>query len=521
MVSRAFALLAVCCGFLLSACSVRELADDTWYEVHTGNFRIVTNGNPEAVDTLARDLERYRAVALNLLGTKERGKKLTIYAAADRITYAGLVGPELAEITNGLFDTTAEGSYALVNLDGRSGERQLQAREFLFHEYTHYLSYHGNTLHYPYWYSEGFAEFMSTMTFPRPGHYQLGAIPQERALTLIYTEPLPLETLLRATVMNTPDEDKGRVYASGWMLTHWLLMESGRVDQLRDYLKAYNRGEDPVAALEKTFGVTLQQVAGRYNALFQEGDFDMVAGRVPASFEEATPHLRPLSPRSAVAEVARFLVMSGYHPGGLGDLLQYAQVKGLESPELTATYAEAALQAGDFDFAADLLASIPVPARDNVWFQRVDAWLQLNRQMYTAGEARDREQLKAARDKFVQLVNKDEQTASHWYGLAVSMEMLAYPRDEYLEMLEQAYLRAPRQVHIAQWLAMELYQKQDADYFARVAQPLLMDLNDEEEYRQIKDMLAELQEPQRPAGHERPDGRENKQGKDIPAPNKG
>jgi hypothetical protein len=130
--------------------------------------------------------------------------------------------------------------------------------------------------------------------------------------------------------------------------------------------------------------------------------------------------------------------------------------------------------------------------RNKFWFQKADAWLVLNRQMYTPGPERDREQLKKARDKFVHLVNHDEDTASHWHGLAMSMEMLDYPRDKYLEMLEQAYLRAPRQVHIAQWLAMELYQKKDADYFAQVAQPLLMDLTDEDEYQQIKDMLVEM-----------------------------
>ncbi|WP_069948669.1 hypothetical protein [Microbulbifer aggregans] len=492
MVSRTLTLLVICSAFLLSACSARELADDAWYQVDTENFRIVTNGDPEAINTLAQDLERYRAVALKLLSAEDRGKKLTIYAAADRTTYAGLVGPELAEITNGLFDTTAEGSYALVNLDGRSGKRQLKAREFLFHEYTHYLSYNGNTVHYPYWYSEGFAEFMSTMTFPSPGRYELGAIPQERALTLIYTAPVPLEELLRATVINTPDEDKGRVYASGWMLTHWLLMESGKVEQFRDYVKAYNRGDDPVEALEKTFAVTLEQVEERYNALFQDGSFEMAGGIVPTEFEEAKPRLQQLSSRKAVAEVARFLVMSGYNPEGLGALLQYAQAEGLESPELTVSYAEAAIQVGDFDFAEELLSTIPMQERNKFWFQKADAWLVLNRQMYTPGADRDQEQLKKARDKFVHLVNNDEETASHWYGLAMSMEMLDYPREKYLEMLEQAYLRAPRQVHIAQWLAMELYEKKDAEYFAQVAQPLLMDLTDEDQYRQIKDMLVEM-----------------------------
>ena len=497
MFPRTLALLVFLSGFVLSACAAQpNLGEETWYQIDSANFRIVTNGDPAAVETLAKDLERYRAVALQLLGAKGDGQKLTIYAAADRDSYAGLVGEELADITNGLFDTTAQGSYALVNLDGRSGARQLRAREFLFHEYTHFLSYNGNTLHYPYWYSEGFAEFMSTMTFPTPGRYQLGEIPAERAMTLIYTSPMPLEQLLRATVQNTPDDEKPGVYASGWMLAHWLIMESGKVEQFKDYVRAYNKGADPVKALESTFGVTLAEVDERYKALFQEGKFDMVSGVIPADFREHKPDVQQLSQRSAVAEVARFLVMSGYNVDGLGSLLEFAHANGVHSHELTAVHAEAESRIGNFDYAEELLATIPPEQRNKFWYQSVDAWTGLTRQIHTPGEARDRAALKKARDEFVFLVNNDSDNASHWYGLAMSMEMLDYPREKYLEMLEQAYLRAPRQVHIAQWLAQELYEQKDAEYFARVAQPLLMEINSEDEYQRIKSMLAEMQSQQ-------------------------
>lgn len=494
MFPRSRILLVIFFAVLLSACSAQQnLGEETWYQVDSPNFRIVTNGDPQAIETLAKDLERYRAVALKLLGAGDTGKKLTIYAAADRQSYAGLVGGELAELTNGLFDTTERGSYALVNLDGRTGERQLEAREFLFHEYTHFLSYNGNTVHYPYWYSEGFAEFMSTMTFTPDGRYELGAIPQERALTLLYTAPMPLEKLLRATTYNTPDREKGRVYASGWMLSHWLIMESGKTEEFKEYVRAYNDGADPVEALEKHFGVKLADVEKRYEELFQQGEFGLVRGRVPPAFREVSPRVRQLAQSSAVAEIGRFLVLSGYNLEGLHSLIQYARAEGVGSPELTAVQAEAETRIGNFDVAERLLASIPAQDRNKFWYQNVDAWLALNREVSTPGPQRDPVALKKARDKFVFLVNNDSGTASHWYGLAMSMEMLDYPREKYMEMLEQAYLRAPRQVHIAQWLAMELYQQKDAEYFARVAKPLLLELSSEEEYQQMKAMLADLQ----------------------------
>ncbi|WP_346837868.1 collagenase [Microbulbifer sp. SAOS-129_SWC] len=494
MFPRALAFVVIFSSILLSACSAQQnLGEETWYQVDSKNFRIITNGDPEAVKTLSRDLERYRAVALHLLGTGKSSHKLTIYAAADRQSYAGLVGDELAEMTNGLFDTTAEGSYALVNLDGRGGKRELKAREFLFHEYTHFLSYNGNTTHYPYWYSEGFAEFMSTMTFSPDGRYQLGAIPAERAMTLLYTSPMPLKQLLRATTTNTSDDDKARVYASGWMLTDWLIMQSGKVDQFKKYVKAYNNGADPVDALERTFGVKLADVQKQYEAMFQNGQFNLVSGSVPKDFHGVDPTVQQLSKRHAIAQVARFLVQSGYNLDSLHALVQYARAQGVDSPELTAAQAEAETRVGNYQHAEQLLATIPPRERNKFWYQTVDAWLGLTQQINTAKPQRDRAALKEARDKFVYLVNNDTDLASNWYGLAMSMQMLGYPRAKYMDMLEQAYLRAPRQVHIAQWLAMELYAQKDAEYFTRVAKPLLLELSSQDDYDQMKAMLKEMQ----------------------------
>ncbi len=494
MFSRMLAYLVVFSGAWLFTSDVMadNLAKDTWYEIDSANFKIITNGEPGSVRRLAEDLERYRAVALDLLGAKDDGAKLTIYAAADRESYAGLVGEDLSELTNGLFDTTAEGSYALVNLDGRTGERQLEAREFLFHEYTHFLSYNGTTTHYPYWYSEGFAEFMSTMTFGPGNTYDIGAIPGERAMTLLYTAPVPLQELLRATVYNTPDEEKGRVYASGWMLAHWIVMESGKTEEFKQFVVDYNNGADPVEALTKNLGMSIGEIEDIYNEKFQDGRFKLARGKVPANFTPERPKLTVLSGQETVVELARFLVKSGYNPHGIHDLVKYAERANLYSPELTAVRADAATREGDFDQAARLLAQVAPSDREHFWYQKAQAWLWLNREISTMGGDRSKEMLKGARDKFVKLVNNQSSEAMNWYGLAITMQMMGYPKKQYVEMLEQAYLRAPRELHIAQWMAQELYDRKDAEYFAEVAQPLMLELTNEAEYNQMKMMLAEM-----------------------------
>ncbi|WP_444902511.1 hypothetical protein ACJJIG_10095 [Microbulbifer sp. SSSA007] len=494
MVSRAAVFLVLCFGFVLTAnAAPRYLGEEIWYEVDSENFRVITDGDPKAVKTLVADLERYRAVATELLEVDPNTPKLTIYAAGDRDTYAGLVGAELAEMTNGLFDTSAEGSYALVNLDGRSIKKQLKAREFLFHEYTHFLSYNGNTIHFPYWYSEGFAEFMATMSFPKKGRYELGEIPQERAQTLMYAGLMPLDRLLRATVYNTDAEEKADVYASGWLLSHWLMMEGDKSEEFKQFVKAYNDGADPVKSLEKALGMSVEELEKAYVAAFDSGEYEVVSGEIPAHFKEAKPKVKRLPKRESVNILAGFIAQSGYNLQALDDLLSYAYHAGIYSTQLAAIKASADLRIGDFPQASHLLASVPRSDRQQPWYLSAHAWLTVNQQATVPNHARDLRSLKKSREEFKYLVDKEPENASHWFGLAMAMEMLGYPREEYLEKLEQAYIRAPRELHIAQWLAEELYQQKDAEYFAKVAKPLMFELPDEDENKQIKMRLAELQ----------------------------
>ncbi len=495
MFSRLLASIVVFSSALLfagAAAAADNLAKETWYKIDSANFEIITDAEPNSVRQLAKDLERYRSVALHLLGAEDDGAKLTIYAAKDRKSYAGLVGEDLSEMTNGLFDTTADGSYALVNLDGRTGERQLEAREFLFHEYTHFLSYNGTTTHYPYWYSEGFAEFMSTMTFGANNSYEIGAIPGERAMTLLYTSPMPLQELLRATVYNTPDEEKGRVYASGWMLAHWIIMKSGKADAFKQFVKDYNNGADPIKALVKNLGMSIKEIEDNYYAQFEQGVFDLARGKVPKTFRPVHPKVAQLSGADAVVELARFVVKSGYNLESLEPMVAYARENGIYTPKLTAVQAEAETRVGNFDRAEQLMAQIAPSERKNLWYQKARAWLWLNREINNFNGNRNSTKLKKARDNFVQLVNEQSDAAMNWYGLAITLQMLGYPQKRYMEMLEQAYLRAPRELHIAQWMAQELYNQKDAEYFARVAQPLMLELTDEREYNEMKMMLAEL-----------------------------
>lgn len=476
---------------LASGCSApASLVDADWYQVETPHFRIVTNGRPAMVKDLAGDLERFRAATAQLLRVRGDQQRLTVFALANRRSYAGIVGQKQARHTGGMFNHTSYGSFALVNLERYRVMREHPAREFLFHEYTHFLTYGSSPVQYPYWYSEGFAEFFSTVEFPGDGSYVFGGIPIDRASSLVHERPMPLEDLLRATPATVNKTQRRKLYAGGWMLTHWLLMSSGKGERVGDYINAYNRGADPVEALTDALDMSFEELEEAY--LQQaKNRFPERKGQLPDDYRSPNLQLNPMSQRRAVAEIARYMVMSGRKSESLGELVQYARAEGAHSHELTSVMTVAEIKAGAFERAEELLATVPADLHGELWYRSADAWLWMSREQQKGAES-DPGRLAAVRDKFVSLVNDNDEVAAHWYGLAIAMQKLGYPREQYVEMLEQAYLRAPRERGIAWWYAHELYLDRDAESFAFVARPLLMQTSGQEFREQLQSMLADL-----------------------------
>lgn len=79
---------------VLAGCSSHSyLVTQQWHEVESDHFRILTNAQPDKVEDLARQLERFRIATSYLLGLSlEHEDKLTIIALRDRRSYEGMVG---------------------------------------------------------------------------------------------------------------------------------------------------------------------------------------------------------------------------------------------------------------------------------------------------------------------------------------------------------------------------------------------------------------------------------------------
>ncbi|WP_226643868.1 hypothetical protein [Microbulbifer variabilis] len=477
--------------FAISSCTSSEkLINSNWFEIETEHFRIVTNDNPKRVQKLAEDLEKFRIFSRKYINFSPDQQKLTIYALADQLSFAGVSGSENSRRVIGRFENTSHGSFALLNLKGNQYLPGNPARQTLFHEYTHFLTYGRSQYNFPYWFSEGVAEVFSTVSFDKKDNFSVGGIPLDRAISLYGNREMPLKELLRAVPGSLSDRDTEALYASGWMLSHWLIFNAELNDGLSKFLQAYNRGEDPVNALPAALGMTFDELESIYQKL-PKADFNYYKGPLVYEQENFSISTRPLDNLEAVAEIAHYMAITDQTSEVLRDYISYAEKKALVSPELMSALAIAEAKEENYSSAREILGKIEDKYQAETWYLEAAAMVALYDALAKEKEINVPE-FKKIRDRYVELVNAEDDVPAYWHELAITMQVLGYPRPKYVNMLQQAYLRAPRDINIAWWYAHELYLNRDAEMFSRVSQPLLMQITRPESREHLESMRRDL-----------------------------
>ncbi|WP_444917222.1 hypothetical protein [Microbulbifer sp. JMSA003] len=474
--------------------SSARLANSNWFEIETSNFRIVTDGSPRKVEKLATDLEKFRYITNKYLGNGPDNQKLTIFALSDKYSFreASRRGESLGNQIIGTFNNTSYGSFALIDLTGNSHLPGNPARETLFHEYTHFLTYARSSQNIPYWYSEGIAELFSTVQLKGKKRFELGKIPIGQAYSIRQGRVLPLEKLLMAKKGSLNDEEFLSLYSSGWMLTHWMLFDSNRRQALLDYLNEYNNGTSTVNTLADSLNMSLEELEVEYQQL-PRSKFGYFTSTLEGYDANIGLSINSISPQIALREIARYISITQQSTSETQEFIRSTGEDGFYDKELDIALASSEISAGNFTRASKILSTIPKEFHSKNWFIEVQARASLSEEM-AAGPAISMDRLSDIRDQYIRLIELDDSIAAYWHGLAISMQVLGSPRSSYLEMLEQAYLRAPRDLDIAWWYAHELYIERDKDYFAEVSRPLLMQITNQDSQESLRAMLRELQQ---------------------------
>ncbi|WP_439134905.1 hypothetical protein [Pseudomaricurvus sp.] len=500
---------------LLGCSSHARLVKQQWYEIQSDHFRVFTDASPAEVEALTQDLERFRLSTRNLLQmTQADSEVLTIFALKDRTSYEGLVGAKLARKSLGIFYDDLYGSYALINLNGYYRYRDVTdswARQFLFHEYTHYLMARGSTFSYPYWFREGYAEFLATAECDEMGECIYGRIPIDRATTLNRGGLLNLERLLTATPANTSGITVPKVYASGWLLTHKLMTGgTGNRKRLSKYLHAVNTGKDPVAAFETVFQSSLEESEEEYRA-YTRGALSGFSLEYTDGFGEIRTESRKVESSRAVSELGKVLALRG-EEDALQSLRQYAGSENIETQMLNYSIAFAQLKR-EFLQQAQLKSDAGEPEdrqeRSNdfivgLWQSDFDEqaftdyWPRLVYAESLRWQVQKNPELRQAKltqayNLYKNIVKQNDTVAAAWFGLGVTASQLMVPASTYHKYLWKAYTLSPQSEQAALVYMDALYEAEMWPQFVNYGQVILPIISDPERRRYLDVMVDQIQ----------------------------
>jgi hypothetical protein len=233
------------------------IGEQTWTEVRSPHFRVLTNGSSRDGRAVANEFEQMRYVFTLRFKNEniQSGPPLTIVAARDEATFRSL-DPAGWKSTNGniggQFFRGWEKQYAIFRLDILGDSNQV----VVYHEYTHSVL-HANAHWLPTWLDEGLAEFYGYTRFQKDRIY-IGA-PSMRMRTLRNETLLPVSTMLEVNGRSPLYHDDRKVelfYAEAWAMVHYMFFGPGMEDgnKLNNFFRLLQTGVPQQKAFQQVFG---------------------------------------------------------------------------------------------------------------------------------------------------------------------------------------------------------------------------------------------------------------------------
>jgi tetratricopeptide (TPR) repeat protein len=298
-------------AFLLFATlvSARDKAE-TWYEIRSPHFVVVSNSSDRQGRHTAGQFERMRSVFQRRFPRDDidPAAPIVVLAIQDQKDFRALEpSAYLAKGSlqlGGLFLPAADKNYVLMRLDAE-GEHPYAV---VYHEYTHLLVSKIDRL--PLWLNEGIAEFYQNTEI----HGKDVALGEPDPLNLRLLRQyalLPLPTLFRVD-QSSPyyhEETRGSIfYGESWALTHYLLFKDfkEKTQHIGDYLQLVAQGMDPVTAAAHAFG-DLKQLQSALEAYVRQPTFSYIKSPGTTDIDESTFQSRELTETQADAFRADFL----------------------------------------------------------------------------------------------------------------------------------------------------------------------------------------------------------------------
>jgi hypothetical protein len=302
-------------------------AEETWTEVKSPNFIIVSNASRKQAGRTAKLFEQFRLLIQTVMvdSKADPSTPLIIFAAKDEKSFNTLLAEEKQEKgiakRAGWFLPGPEQNLVILRIDAPEDETY----HVIYHEYVHLIT----RLNYgrlPLWLEEGIAEFFAyseladNLTYV--GKVKSGVIESLRSKPLI-----PLSTLLAVT-HDSPyyrEEEKTSIfYRQSWALAHYLIIGDNRAHskQLMSYIGMIRNGVSEQDAAKNAFGdlKALETALNKYIQRPTTGFFEVPANLTIKDDQYAS---RVLSPAESLALRGELLVFRN-HPDRAKTLLEQA-----------------------------------------------------------------------------------------------------------------------------------------------------------------------------------------------------
>jgi hypothetical protein len=457
-------LRALIIGIALFVGGLGEPARAEWRRAETPNFIVYSAGNEQALRRYVRNLEIYDYVLRIRMGLpldRPAARKLPIYLVNGRSGLAQ-IHPGTAQNVAGTYFPTSEDIFAAAIQDS--------AQDYLLHEYFHHFSFQlGSTSSLPGWLTEGLAEYFMTAEI-KPDSVAVGGYNEMRVHSLFNAAWLPLEELLT----KRPGElrrgaHRDTYYPVAWLMTHWFMSDDTRRQQLLAYIADLQQGEEPVAAMERATGLTIDELRHelrlyrRLNITTYRGDFpdpEITLTTLPRSADDlllVSQRLKvgvPPEEREETAALVRRL--AARHPDDPFAMLQLGHAE---------------LHFGDPAAGEAVLARLLETEPDNIEALQLLAAREIDLAEDQPETAAAR--LRRARDHLARAYRLDEGQYSTLHLLARLREGAAgYPTENDLVVWDRAFRLAPQLNAIRLGFAGALMKAEKFDEAVVVLRPL-------------------------------------------------
>lgn len=251
---------------LLASLTTNALADAKgWSEYRTDNFIYYSDIDEKEVKQYLHKLEIFRAAMLDILQLDQTKTlpPVKVYAFKSQNDFDKISPTDVA----GYFQNNIRGPLMVIS-------PKKNALNITFHEYIHYLARAIGSAMYPTWYSEGVAEFYSTMQI-KPDHIVIGNTLGRLTSKNAGSKLTKLDKLFsQSGTANIGTKAKtSKFYANSWLLVHFFILgeindQTNYKTELMKFLALQNQGMEWQEAFDNSFSISLKELENkitRYN----------------------------------------------------------------------------------------------------------------------------------------------------------------------------------------------------------------------------------------------------------------